>query len=117
MHSVASNSSWISLRLSSSVFLVSIWSADKVDNVVASFCFDRDFAASENSGAGFTSQSHGAVFTNQPCAFADSGHRCFVFFQKLKYPFLLCFTHVHGIWVRVLKMRADLKRDQSQRIE
>ena len=89
------------------------WSADKVNNVIAGFCFDRDFAASEDSGAGFASQSDSAVFANQPCAFANSDYRCFVFFQKLKNSFLLRFTHVPGIWVRVLKMRAYLKRDQT----
>src|SRR6476660_5450479 len=117
MHSAKVNSAWTSLRLSSSALLVSIWSSYKVDNVLAWFCLHRDFAGPEDSGAGFASQSDGAVFANQPCAFADSDYWCFVFFQKLKNPFLLRFTHVLGICVRVLKMRADLKRDQTQRVE
>src|SRR5262245_12328076 len=113
MHSARLSNSWTSLRLNSSVLSVCIRSSDETYNVIAGFCFDRDFAASKYSGASVASQSHGAVFANQPCAFADSDYRCFVLFEKLKYPFLLCLAHMPGIRIWILKMRTNLKRHQA----
>src|SRR6516162_4887005 len=117
MHSVGLKSSWTSLRTSSSVLLVSIWSSDEMDNVIARFCFDRDFAASEDSGTSFASKCDGAVFANQPGPFANSDHRCFVLLEKLKNPFLLCLAHMPGIGIWVSKVWTDLKRHESKRIE
>src|SRR5215470_6626328 len=117
MHSVGLKSSSASLRTSSSVLLASIWSSDEMDNVIARFCFDRDFAASEDSGTGFASKCDGAVFANQPGPFANSDHRCFVLLEKLNNPLLLCLAHVPGIGIWVLKMWTDLERHESKRIE
>src|SRR5262249_3329340 len=78
MHSVRPKSSRMSLRPSSSVLLVSIWSSYEMDNVIARFCFHGYFAASEDSGASFASQCDSAVFANQPGTFANADHGYFV---------------------------------------
>src|SRR4029453_10636238 len=117
MHSARLSNSWTSLRLNSSVLSVCIRSSDQTDNVIAGFCFYRDFTAFEDSGAGFAFQCHGVVFANQPRLFANSDDRCLVLLEKLKNPFFLGLAHVSGIRVRVLKMWADLKWHQTQRVE
>src|SRR5262249_20645253 len=110
MHSVGLSSCCTSLRLSSSVLSARIWSSNEADNVIAGFCLDRHFAASENSGASVAFQCDCVFFANQPCAFANSDYGRFVLFEKLKNPFLLRFARMLAVLVRILKRRTDLKR-------
>src|SRR5262245_6239481 len=114
MHSARLSNSWTSLRLNSNALSVCIRPSDETDNVIAGFCFYRDFTAAEDSGTGFTFQGNGTVFANQPCALANPDYWCVVFFEKLKNPFFLRLAHMPGISIRVLKMRTDLKWHEPQ---
>src|SRR5262249_30041300 len=112
-HSRRVQSCSTSLRLSTSVGSARIWASNKIDNVLAGLCFDGRLAATENPGAGFPFQCDRAVFTQQPRAFAHPDDWGFILLEKLKNAFLLGFAHVGRVRVRVLEMRANLKRNQA----
>src|ERR1700732_1042897 len=117
MHSGNVSSRSTSLRATKSVDSVCIRCSDKILDVIAGLRFKRSFTLSENPSAGFSFERDGAVLTKEPRAFANANDGSIVFLEKLKDPFLLCFAHMCGVWIWVLKMRTDLKRHQSERVE
>ena len=107
-----------SVQLSNIAGSVCIWSSDKIRNIVARSLPQRETSSRLKIRAPFSPLSMTVVVLAQkPRAFAHADNGSLVLLQKLKNAFLLRLAHVGRVWIRILKMRANLKRHQTQRVE